>query len=93
MTITQEIINKIENGECVVVPVIPPTGLLFSMAMRSDHAFGLSGNMSDDEIEQIKKENPICAGQYYTSKERECLLRSMRQLHEEVVGTGFYKYE
>ena len=91
---TMEKIEKgIINGTLVVIPTDPSDGLLNSMAMRFDHAFGCGLNMSDDEIEKIKKENPIIKGQFYTSKEREGLLRTMRQLHEEVVGTGFYKYE
>jgi hypothetical protein len=39
----------------------------------------------------IRHDHGFFAG--YTDDEREAVLRSMRQLHEEVVGTGFYSPE
>jgi hypothetical protein len=62
-----------------LVPVQPSTGLLVSMAMRWDHSFGLPAYDFGG----------IQMG--YTPEMRASLLVSMGQLHEEVVGTGFYR--
>ncbi len=86
-----KLFNKISKNY-VIVPVKPPRSLLVSMAMREDHAFGMGFGMSDEDIQKIKDEEPIMANQYYTSRERECMLSTMKQLHEEVVGKGFYNY-
>ena len=82
-----------DPNSIVSISTTPPKGLLESMAMRYDHAFGLSYGMTDEEIQAIKRDYPIMARQYYTFRERESLLTTMRQLHEEVVGKGFYKYD
>lgn len=62
-----------------VVPREPSDGLLMSMALRYDHGLGLPGyyDMSDTPHAQ----------------RLESTLGTMRQLHEEVVGTGFYQPE
>jgi hypothetical protein len=62
----------------VLVPVEPSPGLLASMAIRSDHALGCAGY-----YDQFGKEGDH-------ARRMESTMRSMRQLHEEVVGTGFY---
>lgn len=66
----------------VVVPVKPTDALLYSMAVRYDHGLGVPGYY-DQDIFGIKG----------VSHERrlESAIGTMRQLHEEVVGTGFYR--
>lgn len=77
----------------VEIPVMPPEGLLESMAARYNHAFGNeSGGMSDEQIEEMRRTGNLMGGQYMTSREREVTLFTMSQLHEEVVGRGFYRY-
>jgi hypothetical protein len=57
----------------------PTDGLLMSMAIRYDHGLGIPGYYDQPMFEGI------------THKQRlESTLRIMRQIHEEVVGTGFY---
>ena len=60
-----------------IVPVQPTTGLLVSMAMRYDHTF-------------IIPASDAFKGLGFTPEQRESLLVTMEQLHEEVVGAGFY---
>ena len=63
----------------VVVPKEPTKGKLISMAIRHNHAF----------LEPSQTINGMRIGG--TPPEyRENVLTSMRQLHEEVVGTGFW---
>ena len=66
------------------------------MAMRYNHAFGMSCELTDDEI--YKERNgqgdflgAIMARQMLTLREKEMILTDMKRLHEEVVGMGFYK--
>jgi hypothetical protein len=75
----------------VAVPIKPSKGLLNSMAIRYDHGFGMSCGMSDKEIEEMRKNEPIMGRQFRTLRERESMLTTMGQLHEEVVGMGFYQ--
>ena len=63
------------------LPKEPPAGLLISMALRYRHDFGL---------DRYPEDSPIVAG--CTPAEREAILRTMRQLYEEVSGHGFFKY-
>lgn len=79
--------------ETVTIPVNPPRDLLRSMATRYDHSFYVSEQMTDAEIEALRADHPVMGGQYLTSRERESLMTRMSQLHEEVVGKGFYRYE
>lgn len=67
------------NPDLVTIPVEPTPALLWSMALRYRHDFGIDAN--DD--------SPMSGG--YTEREREVILTLMRKLHEEVVGTGFYR--
>lgn len=68
----------------VTVPVEPTDGLLMSMAIRSDHALGMPGYYDD----------PMFSASGVTHARRlEVALTEARQLHEEVVGKGFYKPE
>ena len=67
------------NEQYVTVPVEPTPALLVSMAMRYRHDFGID---TDDS-------SPMSCG--LTDRERESILNTMRQIHEEVVGKGFYR--
>jgi hypothetical protein len=60
------------------LPKEPPPGLLESMALRYRHDFGLRAEDNDW---------PVLAG--VTEKEREAILRLMRQLYDEVAGYDF----
>lgn len=81
------------DNEQVIIPVKASKALLHSMAVRYDHSLGISEGMTDDEIIAMRKSSPIMACMYRTSQEREGLMTTMKQLHEEVVGRGFYNYE
>lgn len=74
-----------------IVPVNPPRELLVSMAIRDNHGFGFSCGFTDEEIREQRKNNPMF-NYLNTKEERENILSSFRQIHEEVVGTGFYEY-
>lgn len=63
-----------------IVPQDPSRGLLISMALREDHAF----------TAPVQELFPgVVFG--LTDQQREARLRDMRKVHEEVVGTGFYR--
>jgi len=75
-----------ERGEgMALVPVEPTLGLLMSMALRYDHALGFPKYY----------DQPFLAGPNKpTHAQRlESALTTMRQIHEEVVGAGFYHPE
>lgn len=63
------------------LPKEPPRELLYSMAFRYRHDFGLD---KDPEA------GPLQCGT--TPEERESILRTMRELYEEVSGHGFYQW-
>lgn len=66
----------------VIVPVKPADALLMSMAVRYDHGLGIPGYYDQE----------LFSGSGITHAQRlEAALTTMRQLHEEVVGKGFYK--
>lgn len=80
----QELLNRLAARGLVVVPKVPSEGLLNSMAMRYDHGLFMPAGMSDfspyaTEADRQKKINSVKI--------------TMKQLHEEVVGTGFFRYE
>ena len=65
-----------------LVPVEPTDGLLRSMAVRYDHGLGVPGYY----------DQPIFGAENVGHAKRlEATIRTIRQLHEEVVGTGFYR--
>jgi hypothetical protein len=66
----------------VLVPVKPTDALLMSMAVRYDHGLGIPGYY-DSEL--------FAASGLTHARRLEAALTTMRQLHEEVVGKGFYK--
>lgn len=84
MTLKEAIALVNASGTHVVVPVEPTRGLLASMAQRNDHA------IFDPAPFRIGNHGIV----YLTPEEREQRIEGaiscMRQLHEEVVGTGFY---
>lgn len=86
-----------EPIETTTIPVIPPEGLLESMAIRLDHTFGVSHGMTDEQIEFARNSPDVVeameARQHMTSQERAARLGQMAQVHKEVVGKGFYRYE
>lgn len=66
----------------VLVPIEPTDALLKSMAVRYDHGLAIDGYYDQE----------LFAGSGISHARRlESALRTMRQLHEEVVGTGFYR--
>lgn len=74
--------SHVETEEHVVVPVKPTDALLLSMAVRYDHGLGIPGYYDQE----------LFSGSGLTHARRlEAALTTMRQLHEEVVGKGFYR--
>jgi hypothetical protein len=69
----------------VTVPVEPSTGLLVSMAIRADHALGVPGYYDQPLMQRLNGVGH--------ARMLESTMQTMRQLHEEVVGTGFYRSE
>lgn len=63
----------------MMLPKIPPAGLIESMCLRYAHDFGLD-----------KVEGELTCG--WTEREREALRITMLQLYEEVSGHGFYRW-
>jgi hypothetical protein len=75
-------LSSLEAAGMVIVPKEPTEGLLRSMAIRYDHGLGVPGYY----------DQPMIA-KYSVSHEQRIAgtITTMRQLHEEVVGTGFYR--
>ncbi len=74
-----------EREGMVLVPADPSPGLLMSMAIRYDHGLGCPGYYDASFFAQTNG---------FTHQQRlESVLREMRKLHEEVVGSGFYSPE
>lgn len=65
----------------VSVPVEPSPGLLASMAMRYDHGIFLSPD---------PRSSLLPVSEEARARRISSTISTMRQLHEEVVGTGFY---
>ena len=74
-------IEELEKLGLVIVAVKPSRGLLVSMAVRWAHDFFVPNNNSCG----------ISTG--FSPSQRESLINSMSQLHEEVVGSGFWSIE
>ena len=71
------------NKASVTIPADPSDDLLRSMAVRYDHGLGIPGYY----------DQPLFGGEVVSHEKRmESAMRTMRQLHEEVVGVGFYRY-
>ncbi len=66
----------------VIVPVEPTDELLRSMAIRYDHGLGVPGYY-DQRV--------FGAENVGHARRMESTIRTMHQLHEEVVGKGFYR--
>jgi len=89
-----KLINKILGKfGLVIIPIKPTQYLLNSMAVRQNHAFGMSAGMADEEINKIRQESLIFGNQLLTSREKRAAINEMVQLHEEVVLRGFYNPE
>jgi hypothetical protein len=95
----RKLLNKLFNKfGLILIPIKPTEALLESMAVRNDHSFCAPGWFgSDEEILAARKSEDfsvrLTATQTLTSTEKKNALITMRQLHEEVVGRGFYKYD
>ena len=87
MNFFQKLVNKFTKNKWCLIPTKPSNELLQNMAMRYDHSF--FNIISDEEVEKLRRESPLMGGQMLTSQEREGIIRTMKQLHEEVVGNGF----
>lgn len=68
---------EVEVEDNITVPINPPDSLLLSMAIRYDHGLGVPGYY-----------DMLGAGEH--QKRLNSTLTVMRQLHQEVVGKGFY---
>ena len=68
-----------DGREYTLVPKVATEELLHSMAVRYDHGLGVPGYY----------DNPMFLGAGH-KRRMESTISQMRQLHEEVVGTGFY---
>ena len=75
------------NGEAVIVDIEPSPGLLTSMAIRYDHGLGIP----DYYNQPLNRPDYVDKYEDWHSRKLDSTIRTMRQLHEEVVGTGFYK--
>ena len=69
----------------VLVPVKPTPGKLMSMAIRYDHALGCPGYYDNPAFGESR------IGAH--ASRLESVMKTMKQLCEEVVGTGFYSVE
>ncbi len=78
--ITEYILKDLEKAGYSIVPKEASLGLLQSMALRWDH--GIFAPLFGREETATERQQRINA-----------VLTSMRQVHEEVVGTGFFKEE
>lgn len=64
----------------LIVPSTPSRGVLWSMALRYRHDFGIDKDPEDG----------FSSG--CTFEERESILKLMAKLYEEATGQGFYKH-
>ena len=71
------------SSDYQIVSIEPSDALLTSMAIRYDHGLGVPGYY-DDEMFKAMNHGLSHAQRMENTK------RQMRQLHEEVVGTGFH---
>jgi hypothetical protein len=82
MEIADSVLSDLEATGMAIVPTKPTEILLKSMAVRYDHGLGMPGYYDQELI----------ASEGVTHARRlESTMITMRQLHEEVVGTGFYR--
>ncbi len=76
------VLAALEAAGYQVVSVEPPDELLMSMAIRYDHGLGCAGYYDQPSMQRDGVTHAI---------RLRSTLTTMRQLHEEVVGTGFYR--
>jgi hypothetical protein len=79
--------SRLLPPDWVAVPMEPSRGLLVSMAIRTDHGLGVPGHY-DAMNRMLGKTDGVTHAQRF-----ENTIGRMRQLHEEVVGAGFYRPE
>lgn len=77
-------LQTLRRGAISPLPETPPPGLLMSMAIRYDHGLGVPGYYDQP---MFKRENGPSHAQRLVAA-----LTTMRQLYEEVAGTGFYSF-
>lgn len=70
--------------EYAIIPKMPTPGLLKSMAIRYDHGLAVPGYY---DLEFFNNESGMHQQQI------EAAISTMKQLHAEVVGEGFYRPE
>lgn len=75
------VLDRLSDRKLAIIPKEPSQALLMSMAIRSDHGLGCPGYY-DQALLGGKEGDHV--------RRVESALRSMSQLHEEVVGEGFY---
>lgn len=77
-------------GYCLA-PIEPSNALLMSMAIRFDHALALPGYYDQFSAFMAQSTKGVAPAPAATHAQRlASTLSTMRQLHEEVVGKGFY---
>jgi len=89
---SREFLSALEAVGLVIVASEPSDALLASMALRSDHGIFAPGAILS--IGGGKLAMPTDSDYAERRKNRiESTIAKMRQIHEEVVGTGFYSEE
>lgn len=83
--------SDVPAGYCLA-PIEPSNALLMSMAIRYDHALALPGYYDQFSAFMAKSNTPDGALVHVATHAQRLAstLSTMRQLHEEVVGKGFY---
>ncbi len=80
--------------ETITIPTTPPDSLLYSMAMRYNHAFGI--RFPDEDILKWRAseyfDTQLHGSSVLTTRDREVIIGTMKQLYEEVAGKGFYSW-
>lgn len=71
------------RGKAVIIPKKPTSIMLFNMAMKEDHSFGLV--FPDEEVKQILAESPIMKGSIHSETEHRYTLARMADLYREIV--------
>lgn len=81
----EEMIRRLHARGFTVVPLEASSGLLASMALRYDHGLFMPAIDPDKMLLPYTKED--------RTRKIHATISKMRQIHEEVVGTGFYRPE
>lgn len=81
----EEMIRRLHARGFTIVPIEASSGLLTSMALRYDHSLFMPANEPDNMFFPYTEED--------RARKIRATLSMMRQIHEEVVGIGFYQPE